>query len=371
MIAQLLGQVFLREVPQHLIKAVMSGQLQTYGSVIRDVKSGRIAGFLQEAAPLAKMVTDPTAVAIGEATKVGLQAVGLMQGEVIRQGINRIEEGVYRIEEGLTEVRDTTRKIAQGVEHLGTAMTSLQALGVADLALGAVGVGVSVAGFAVVSAKIDRVKSAVDRVGDHLSAKIDEVLNDPVKGELDDLRAQAKAMDEGWRLADAAAERRWHDVAHEALKLQERFERRAAHLLVGQPGNAHQAEPLLDAYAMANGLRVAALGACDEVEAACEAGRDGSRGIARMTGGIGLADLVRFRLMQSNENPGTAAWEEARARAQQELQGETARLRNREAAVTTRAAPLPLLKDRGIRPRDWLRSAHEEQDASLLLTLLP
>jgi hypothetical protein len=357
MIAQLLGQVFLREVPRHLLKQVDAGNLKVYGSIIRDISNGRIAGYLQEAAPMAALLTNPAAAGAGFVTKIGLQAGNLVENELIRQGVTQVEEGMGRLEHGM--------------ERLGTAMASLEQIGVANLALGAVGVGVSAAGFAVVSAKIDRVKRAVDEMSDHLSAKIDEVLHDPIKTDLDDLRSLAKGLDEGWRLADAAAERRWHDVALEALKFQERFERRAGHQLAGQAGNYGQAEPMLDAFAMANGLRVAALGACDEVNAACEAAADGTRGIERLTGGIGMADLVRHELARSTAAPGTAAWEQARTQAMQSLQPAAQRLRDREAAVTTRAAALPALQARNIRPRDWLRSAREEQDAPLLLTLLP
>ena len=48
MISQTLFNIFLRGVPEHLLAGVRSGELGIFGSVIRTVANGQIAGFLKE-----------------------------------------------------------------------------------------------------------------------------------------------------------------------------------------------------------------------------------------------------------------------------------------------------------------------------------
>lgn len=92
-----------------------------------------------------------------------------------------------------------------------------------------------------------------------------------------------------------------------ALRYRTWFENRADLVLGGNPSNYRLAEPMLDAVSCASGLRVAPLSACDEGNAA--------RAIERLTGSIGLADVTRPALADSEAAPGTVDWTVALAAA--------------------------------------------------------
>jgi len=98
-------------------------------------------------------------------------------------------------------------------------------------------------------------------------------------------------------------------------------------------------------------------------------GADGARTIERLTGGIGLADLARHELTSSEASAGSQEWTFALAAASETSRGAVRKIREREAAAATRAAPLTALEARGIRARDWLEAAREEKEAPVLVML--
>lgn len=342
MIGELSGQIFLRTIPEHLVQGVNSGQYKVFGSVIKNLATGRGVGFLQEAAPLASMALNGASLGpAGVAAEVGIGVAQLAQNEVVRAGVARLEQAV-----GL-----------------------LQGLGIANLALGATGIGVSIAGFAVMSAKIDGVKRAVHGLADQIgtvSAKIDALQRDAIDVDFAELKSLAKSFDEAWQLSDEAATRRWHDVARGALSQQSRFELRADRVLNGTPHHYLDADPFLDAVSLASALRVAALAACDETLAAREAAADGAKSIERLTGRLGLADLSQGALEKTTAQPGTLDWTLAQAAANQSMRPIALKIRQREAAAITRAAPLLELEKRAIRPREWLQAARSETISPVL-----
>lgn len=351
MISTLLGQVFLREVPDKLVAGVLAGRHQVYGSVIREVATGRIAGFLQEAAPLAGFASNPALGTVARLGQLGMSAGRLVQGEVIRIELKRVEEGIGNIQAGIE---------------------TLNQLGIANLALSAAGVGISIAGFSIMSRKIEGVKQAVDEVASQIeivSRKVDEVKQDLVHGEFDELSALAKSFDEGWCLSDEAGEQRWRDVAQHALRLEAKFDGRSTRLLATDPAHLGIADPMLDAVVIASGLRVAALAACNEADAAKNAAAEGARTIERLTGGIGLSDLARQELANASVEPGSDAWTVGLSAASEKMRPLARKIRNREASAATRAAPLTALEARGIRARDWLEATREEKDTPVLLML--
>ena len=342
MIAAAAGQIFLRIVPEHLVQGVNSGAYRVFGSVIKEVATGKGVGFLQEAAPLASMALNGASLGpIGVAAEVGIGVAQVAQNEAIKAGVARLEQAV-------------------GV---------LQGLGIANLALGATGIGVSIAGFAVMSAKIDGVKRAVHGLADQIetvSAKIDALQQDAIDVDFAELKSLSKSFDEAWQLGHEAAARRWHDVARGALSQQSRFELRVDRVLNGAPQHYLEADPFLDAISLASSLRVAALAACDESLAARDAAADGARSVERLTGGLGLADLSRAVLAKASAQPGTLDWTLAQAAANQSMRPVALKIRQREAAAITRAAPLAALEGRGIRPREWLEAARSETSAPVL-----
>jgi hypothetical protein len=331
MIAGLVGDLFLREVPKHL---------ELFGSTIRHASNGQIAGFLQEAAPLAQLLSSP----ITGFAELGMGAAQIAQGEVLRRGLLRVEEGV------------------EALSHLA----------VGNLALSAAGIGVSAAGFIVLSRRIDRVQNAVDGIAKTLadiSTKVDQVRQDLIDADLAELKSLAKAMDEGWSLTDSSrAERQWHDVARSALSQQSRFELRSGHILSVEP-DIETAEPLLEAVALANSLRVSALAACNESAAAHQAALDGTKAIERLTGNIGSADLVRARLRRHGSVPGSEPWNAELSTARTHCTPLARGLRQREAAVATRTASLIVAEGKGITPRRWLEAVREETETPILLVL--
>jgi hypothetical protein len=88
-----------------------------------------------------------------------------------------------------------------------------------------------------------------------------------------------------------------------------------------------------------------------------------------LTGAIGTANLVRERLRQANVCMGTPEWSSALKIAAAEATPTAARLRQREASAATLGAPLKELEERGIRARDWLAAARQEEDVPLLLMM--
>jgi hypothetical protein len=342
MMAGMIADVLLREVPKHLAAGVESGALNLFGSVIRDTSTGQIAGFLQEAAPLAKIISSPLTGVVDLAMDAGQ----LVQGELLRQGMVRLEQGV----------------------------AALSQLASINLALSAAGIGVSVAGFAVLAHRIGRVQKTVDGLAgkiDVIGTKIDQVRQDLIDADLAELKALAKSLDEAWSFASGdRAERQWHDVAKGALSQQERFEFRAEHILRVDRDYA-LADPMFDAVAFANSLRVAALAACNESNAAHDAAADGAKTIERLTGDIGAAELVRSALAEANVEAGTPEWDRAFSEAKDNAAPTVQRIRQREAAIATRTAPLAALEAQGIAPRVWLAAAREEAEAPILLMLPP
>lgn len=340
MIAGAIGGLLLREIPGPLLHGLASGEYRLFGSTIRQAANGRIVGFLQEAAPRALQSGNPVLAPVSIAADLGQ----LVQGELIRAGVKRLEAG----------------------------MAVLQTLGAANLAVSAAGLGVSLVGFAVMSARIEAVRQAVSALSDQIAdvgRKIDQIQQDAVDLEFVEIQALARSADEAWRLSDAAAESRWREVARAALHHQARFELRADRMLAGDARRYALADPFLDALALTAALRVSALIASNESQAAREAAADGARSLERLTGGLGLADLSRIEQRKSDAPPGTRQWALAQTCANEAVRDTVRKMRQREAAALTRAAPLADLAQRGVTPRDWLAQVRAETEAPVLVML--
>lgn len=248
-------------------------------------------------------------------------------------------------------------------------MQMLESIGVANLALNAVGVGVSVVGFGVMNAKLGQVQGAVHAIADRIdsiSDKIDRLRQDAIDADFSDLLSLTGMYEEGWALAEtASAQRQWHRVQQDALVIQNRFANRAQKLLQVTSGNIDAADPMLDAVALANGLRVASLVACNESNLARSIANDSSRQIEALTGSIGLVELTADADLKG-ARAGTADYDVAMANAREAARPLLRKLREREAATATRAMPLASLEERGIAPRTWLEAARQEVDAPIL-----
>ncbi len=366
-----IGKFLLKQASGELLELIKTGKVGPLGSILRNRVTGQVVGYAQETkamAALALAANPPTAV-LG----AGYYAVAMTHTVF---DTNRTAHRIELSEQKLQVTADRIESKVDGLgDKLGRAQTSLDTLsdlGLANLAMSAAGIGISVAGFAVMSAKIDGVRHAIAGVAssiDAISAQVAEFGQDLIEADFVVLKTLAQQMDEGWLLTDSnRAERQWHDVARGAHQMQNRFASRASNLL-GGPSPYLSADPMLDAYALASGLRVAAYAACNEIAAAREAGAEGARGLDQLTGNIGLADLVRKRLEVDAIAPGSNDWAVAQAQASEDLRPVVRKMREREAALVTRTAPLVAVEARGLRPHDWLRAAHEEQEFPVLLLL--
>jgi hypothetical protein len=342
MIAGLLGDVLLRQIPAALSAGIKSGEYQVYGSIIRSVSSGRIVAHLQETGGVGGLLESAASVSPLSLLTSGVQIV---QSEQVKAGIRHVQMGIDQ----------------------------LQLLAFADLALSGLGIGISIAGFLRVCAKLDRLERQLDELKDglgELSEQVQALHERMVARDFVTLRAAAKDMDEIWLLdSEAAASMRWHNLARSLIDLCELFSWSAASILAKGPGALQAAEPHLDALALASGLRVASLAAAGEERAAQFAALACSREMETLTGAIGTANLVRERLRQANVCMGTPEWSSALKIAAAEATPTAARLRQREASAATLGAPLRELEERGIRARDWLAAARQEEDVPLLLMM--
>lgn len=375
------GQI-LCEIPPELRADIIRGAIRMTGSVLRDSKTGRIVGFLQEAAPLGRLLGSGLGLAggpalmAGMATTVGLQTASLLQGEATRRGVKRTEAAVKVIDgkadqllAGVAQVQTKLGDMHADIGALGKSMQMLESIGIANLALNAVGVGVSVVGFGVMNAKLGQVQGAIHAIADRIdsiSDKIDRLRQDAIDTDFSDLLSLTGMYEEGWGLAEtASAQRQWHRVQQDALVIQNRFANRAQKLLQVTSANLDAADPMLDAVALASGLRVASLVACNESNLARSIANDSSRQIESLTGAIGLVEMTAHADLLG-ARAGTVDYDLAMANAREAARPLLRKLREREAASATRALPLVTLEEHGISPKAWLEAARSEEEAPLL-----
>lgn len=383
----LAGQI-LMQVPAPHRRKLLTGALKLTGSVLRDTKTGRIVGFLQEAAPIAGPLSQRLSGTVGKFASVtattgnpglgaltagadlAMQAGQLVQGEAIRSGVNRVEKGVGRLEQGMARVEDKLDGVSEQIGALDEGMDLLQNLGVANLAMGAAGLGVSMVGFGVMSIKLDRVQASIHAMSDHLdtiSTKIDRLRQDAVDADFVEIHSLCRLYEEGWDFRDRGrSEQQWLRIAHEARTFQDRFAWRARELLTSSPSNATLADPMLDALSLASGLRVTSLVACNEGTLACNVSSEAAVQLEALTGSIGLFELSAMQI-PSDAEPGSTDYELALVEAREAARPLLQKIRHREAVTATRTAPLPLLERQGVAPREWLEAARTERQASVLM----
>jgi hypothetical protein len=344
-IESLVGELFLRAVPEHLREGVRLGTMVVNGGTVRRT-NGQLAGFLQETSVFPDL--------LGGMSPADLTPPG-MAAKVLNLGVDVV---------GHTASFVQNEQIKAGIETLKTMAT-------AGLALNVASIGVSIAGFAVLSAKIGRVEAKVDAMAEQLGAigrKIDMLRKDRVDEDLTRLRTAAEQMEEGWSLSDPAPQ--WRDVASEAHRLANQFERRAAELLGDDKADPLSASPFLEAMALAGATRVSARLAAGEDVAARGAAGEGAAALAKLGRRLNLSELALTHLKAQKIEPGTAEWGQALGRSTDALRPGLAAVREREASAAGTALTLTELDHQEIRGRAWLEAARSERE-SPLLCLLP
>lgn len=120
----------LYDIPLNVLNRVSSGEAEVVGALIKEVASGKILAHVQPTQGFFNAFTQ----AGGTLVQTGfspLGIIGVVQGEQIKSGIERLEQGL-----GL-----------------------VQNLQMANLALTGVGIGVSVAGFAIMNMRLNAIEN--------------------------------------------------------------------------------------------------------------------------------------------------------------------------------------------------------------------
>jgi hypothetical protein len=359
-----IGQFLLQQASGPILDLIASEKLQAFGSTLVDPSRNRVVGYLQAtdtlaaAGDTAKVVTS----LLGAAHPISAPAtVGYAVGKTVF-AVFDTQRTAHRIEHGMSRLSADIARMDEKLDTANSGIEGLQRQGRRGSALQLLDIGINVASFAAMQARLDDIAGRVVVIDDAFR----EFQELQLKSAFTELKTLSRSMDEAWLLSDESAENRWREVASKALSLQDQFETRARDLLSRSWNHYQMAEPLLDAFSFANGLRVSALSASNETAAALEAASDGARLIDSMTGRLGAADLLPSALQASGVAPGTLEWGVALAQASDLARKIASHVRQREANMATRAAPLVSLEERGIRPRDWLAGVRAQSSSALI-----
>lgn len=342
MIPSMVGEILLRQVPEHLLSGVQSGELRVYGSIIRSLTSGQIVGHLQETSGLAQAAS----AVWGTSAGLPLPGVGLAV-QAVGQGVSIVQN-----------------------EQIKAAINVVQNLQMANIALGAVGIGVSVVGFAIVVKKIAGMETKIDRMGerlDQIGRTVEALRQNRIAEDFNRLRTAAEQMEEGWLLADPLYQ--WRQVALEAHAVANTFESRVNELLESR-SDLDTLDPFLDAFALASATRVSARMAAGEDLAARRAAEDGAQTLASFGRHLRLSDAALKRVEREGVAPATKAWGESLTASANVLRDSFAAARRRETAAAATVLTILELEKQGISGRSWLDAARAE-DTSPLICLLP
>lgn len=364
MIPAPLAKILLQQVAIPLFNRHFANKVRLFGSSLRNPATGQVMGYLQARDTIGAMgdtakllgaiplLFNPYTAPAGAAYMVGKTGLALFD----------TQRTAHRIEDKLGAVTDKLGEAGRKLDGLGEGLQEIQTTSLAGIGLQVLDIGLNVANFEKVNLRLEDISSRV--------AAVDEAFRTFQESQLalafTELRTLARALDEGWRLSGSAAENRWHEVAARSLHVQDQFETRARSVLNGPGAYYMSADALIDAVSFANGLRVSALGACNQTTAAIEAAADGARVLDSLTGHIGVADMARALLDQTGVQRGTQDYTVAFASSSDAARAIGLKIRQREANAVTRAEPLAALEQHGVRPRDWLESVRAAEDTALI-----
>lgn len=319
-----LSHVVLREIPAELLAGVASGEYRVAGSIIRSVSSGRVVGHLQETSAMSSLLNfSPLSL-----PQIAIDAVSVVQNEQIK-----------------------------------AAMSVVQSLQITNLAVSGIGIGVSVAGTAILAKRIAKVEEKVDAILPNLDAIVrglEAMRADRMAEDFTRLRTLVDQVEEAW--LPSASQREWIAIARDAHFLADSFERRAREL--GAASNALNTEPLVEAFALASGLRVTARMASSQDDMAREAASSRALTLVQLGEVIQLGPLALANAPM--ETAGTSAWLDVLEQKAADLSSTVARVREREIAAAGTAEMLRELARRGVSGREWLDAAKSERQNPLL-----
>lgn len=320
-----LSQMFLREIPAHLVAGINRGDYQVFGSVIKSATSGQILGHLQETSALTSILSK-TIPGLSTAVEMGAQAVTIAQNEQIK-----------------------------------SALSFVQSLQLANLAVGAASIGVSVAGTALLSAQIRQLETKLDGILPELQViarGVEQLRNDRIAEDFTRLKVLAGQVDECWILANANSE--WRAIARDADFLAGSFARRAQEAL-GQPTSGpDSAEALVDAYSLSSSLRVTARMASDDLDAAYHAACERVHTLLAISACVSVSTTALTFAAVPHEKVGRSEWAVELDHNADQIKASVHRSQARAEAAAATAETIETLSLRKISGREWLEAAREE-----------
>jgi len=323
-------------VPPEFRAGLNDGSLQRHGAVIRKAvqgEPGSIVGYLQETAQLQKAQNDQSSATLKNSG--GKLATSIL-------------------------------KFAAGDQSIGESLQAFQILQVANVAMTAVGIGVTVIGTLYLASKIDRLETQLDEIGeklDRISRGVQDLQHEVLAQDLDEMRTETQRVNDAWERSNPATI--WLQAEHGLHKLQTRFARRASELK-DRGALPIEREAMLAAHSAAASIRVSALLAADEWEAAARAAGEHMAELDALTGRDGvrklLEDTVRDEAIAEDSPDYSFALERHLA--------PTRKLFSDWRGRELNAASVPLLIDelrrQGISGRAWLEAARVEGDQPVL-----
>lgn len=160
----------LFEIPQHLGPGLANGSLERFGTIIKNVDTGKIIAHVQE-------------------TGAGQQLMGSILGSPF-SGLNLVSSLFTNVE---------ISKVKRMVE-------SLQLLQYANLGIAFAGIGISVVGFAVVSKKLNDIKQSIGILSHQIDQKFAELYVSQLNMDLYSLRGVLENIEATKRLSNPRSE---------------------------------------------------------------------------------------------------------------------------------------------------------------------
>ncbi|MBC7478772.1 MAG: hypothetical protein H7317_11860 [Pseudorhodobacter sp.] len=255
------------------------------------------------------------------------------------------------------------RAILRGIE-------TLRVMQMGGLALTGLDIGISLAGFAITQARLKEISRGLADARDQLTrmaARIEDLFDDTVRGELVELETVCQQVDDAWVMADPGPV--WRAADGVLSRLEGRFFDRAAQIIDNQGLPAWQAvERFLDAALLASATLVSVRTAMREVEAARKAAERGAARLQRLTGEIGLRQMLGFDM--SREGVLSRAGQvDALTRLQPSAVAQVTRLRQREEVTASSGLALQRLLAAGVDGRAYLQRMRDEKDVDYAVIL--
>lgn len=323
---------------------VASGNMKVFGSIIRNVDTGRIVGHLQETSGLLGLVAEATTNPLLASLNLVSSLVSNVQNEQIKSGLEDIKEQN---------------------EAIQAAVDVVQQLQVGSLVLSGVGIAVSVAGTAILMKRLDRLSAnvaAMHKTVDQIAGNVAMLRQEAIDRDLAELRTVTTLVDHAWM--PSATDGEWRDIAMMSLKTADQFRMRIERLLEGQPsGEARMAAvPFLGLYAQASQLWVTSRMAAGQDDMARAAARQRLEVLSSLGLHLTASQMITAEPVSASDED----WLPSHRTHLLTCRNKALAVREHEIAALGTAETLTALEQRKIPGREWLAQARSETTAPFL-----